>query len=45
MMASVFSPKGFLTYGGAVLLLLGIVGYLGVFSQASYPSLDRKSVV
>ena len=38
MMASVFSPKGFLTYGGAVLLLLGIVGYLGVFSQASYPS-------
>ena len=37
-MASFFSPKGFLTYGGAVLLLLGIVGYLGIFSQSAVPS-------
>jgi hypothetical protein len=27
----------FLIYGGAVLLLLGIVGYLGVFSEANTP--------
>ena len=37
-MASIFSPKGFLTYGGAVLLLLGIVGYAGIFSQSSVPA-------
>ena len=37
-MASFFSPKGFLTYGGAVLLLLGIVGYLGIFSQSAVPA-------
>jgi hypothetical protein len=35
MMASVFTPKGFLTYGGAILLLLGIVGYLNIFSDTS----------
>jgi hypothetical protein len=26
-----FTPKGFLTIGGLVLLLLGIVGFLGIF--------------
>ena len=30
-------PKLFLTVGGAVLLLLGIVGYLHVFSESSTP--------
>ena len=38
MMGSVFTPRGFLTWGGAILLLLGIVGYLGVFSQSNFPS-------
>jgi hypothetical protein len=38
MMASIFTPKGFLTYGGAILLLLGIVGFLGVFSESSVPA-------
>jgi len=38
MMGNVFTPKGFLTWGGAILLLLGIVGYVGIFSQASFPS-------
>ena len=37
-MAGVFTPKGFLTYGGVVLLLLGIIGFLGVFTQSSVPS-------
>jgi hypothetical protein len=37
-MGNVFTPKGFLTYGGAILLLLGIVGYLGIFSQSSFPA-------
>lgn len=37
-MAGVFTPKGFLTYGGVVLLLLGIIGFLGVFSQSAVPS-------
>jgi uncharacterized membrane protein HdeD (DUF308 family) len=30
-------PRLFLIYGGAVLLLLGIVGYLGIFSEESTP--------
>lgn len=30
-------PKLFLTVGGAVLLLLGIVGYLNVFKESSTP--------
>jgi hypothetical protein len=38
MMASIFTPKGFLTYGGAILLLLGIVGFLGVFSESAVPA-------
>jgi len=37
-MGSVLTPKGFLTWGGAVLLLLGIVGFLGVFSKTAFPS-------
>ena len=37
-MAQVFTPKGFLTYGGAILLLLGIIGFLGVFTQQSFPA-------
>jgi len=31
------NPKQFLTVGGAILLLLGIVGLLGVFNQESTP--------
>lgn len=38
MMANLFTPKGFLTYGGAILLLLGIVGFLGIFSESAYPA-------
>ena len=38
MLGNVLTPKGFLTYGGIVLLLLGLVGYVGIFSQASFPS-------
>jgi hypothetical protein len=30
------NPKQFLTVGGAVLLLLGIIGYLGVFGEGSF---------
>jgi hypothetical protein len=37
-MGSVLTPKGFLTWGGAVLLLLGIVGFLGVFSKTAVPA-------
>ena len=37
-MAGVFTPKGFLTYGGAILLLLGIVGFLGVFTKEAFPA-------
>jgi uncharacterized membrane protein HdeD (DUF308 family) len=31
-------PRLFLIYGGAVLLLLGIVGYLGVFTEPNTPA-------
>ncbi len=31
------TPRQFLTIGGAVLLLLGIVGYLGIFSEQNTP--------
>lgn len=31
-------PRLFLTVGGAVLLLLGVVGYLNVFTQESTPA-------
>ena len=37
-MGGFFTPKGFLTYGGAVLTLLGIVGFLGIFSQSAVPA-------
>src|SRR5258707_2177270 len=35
MMGNVCTPEAFLTYGGAILLLLGIVGYLNIFSDTS----------
>jgi hypothetical protein len=31
-----FTPKGFLTVGGLVLLLLGIVGFLGIFTMSIF---------
>ena len=31
------NPRQFLVVGGAVLLLLGIVGYLGIFSEQNTP--------
>ena len=37
-MAGVFTPKGFLTYGGVILLLLGIIGFLGVFTKEAVPA-------
>lgn len=37
-MAGVFTPKGFLTYGGVILLLLGIIGFVGVFTKAALPA-------
>jgi hypothetical protein len=37
-MASLFTPKGFLTYGGAVLLLLGLIGFVALNSEASSPA-------
>jgi hypothetical protein len=38
MMGNVFTPKGFLTYGGAILLLLGILGFVALSSATAYPS-------
>jgi hypothetical protein len=38
MMASLFTPKGFLTYGGVVLLLLGLLGFVALNSEASSPA-------
>ncbi|MDP2623410.1 MAG: hypothetical protein Q8Q29_06400 [Actinomycetota bacterium] len=35
-MSGFFTPRMFLTVGGAVLLLLGIVGYLGIFTEEAY---------
>ncbi|HLX34003.1 MAG TPA: hypothetical protein VKR30_02040 [Candidatus Limnocylindrales bacterium] len=37
-MGSVFTPKGFLTWGGAILLLLGLVGFAGIFSESNVPA-------
>jgi len=37
-MNTLFTPKGFLTWGGAALLLLGIVGYLGITSATGTPA-------
>lgn len=38
MMASLFTPKGFLTYGGVVLLLLGLIGFVALNDQNAMPS-------
>jgi hypothetical protein len=38
MMANVLTPKGFLTYGGAILLLLGILGFVALSDANAYPS-------
>jgi hypothetical protein len=38
MARSFFTPRMFLIAGGAVLLLLGIVGFLNIFTQTAYPS-------
>lgn len=38
MMSNVLSPKGFLTYGGAVLLILGLLGFVALNSQTGSPS-------
>jgi hypothetical protein len=37
---ALFSSTGFLRYGGAVLLLVGIVGYIGLFNGVTFFSLD-----
>lgn len=37
-MNQVFTPRGFLTYGGIVLLLLGIVGFLNIFTESAFPA-------
>ena len=37
-MGGFFTPKGFLTYGGAVLTLLAVVGFLGIFSESAVPA-------
>jgi hypothetical protein len=33
-----FTPRMFLIVGGAVLLLLGIVGFLNIFTEEAYPA-------
>ena len=38
MMANVLTPKGFLTYGGAILLILGILGFVALSDATAYPS-------
>jgi len=38
MMASIFTPKGFLTYGGVVLLLLGLIGFFALNNATSSPA-------
>lgn len=37
-MASFFTPKGFLTYGGVVLVLLGLIGMFALNSESSSPA-------
>jgi hypothetical protein len=34
--STLFTPRGFLMVGGAVLLLLGIVGFLNIFRSSSF---------
>ena len=38
MMASLFTPKGFLTYGGVVLLLLGLIGFVALNDANASPA-------
>jgi hypothetical protein len=38
MMATVLSPKGFLTYGGVVLLLLGVIGLFALNDATATPA-------
>lgn len=38
-MSALFTPKGFLTYGGVILLLVGILGYVGVIGPTADQSL------
>ena len=38
MMANVLTPKGFLTYGGVILLVLGILGFVALSDATAYPS-------
>jgi len=38
MMASLLSPKGFLTYGGVVLLLLGLIGLFALNDATASPA-------
>ena len=38
MMSSILTPKGFLTYGGAVLLILGILGFVALSDASAYPN-------
>lgn len=37
-MSGFFTPRMFLVVGGAVLLLLGIVGFLNIFTEEAYPA-------
>ena len=37
-MASFFTPKGFLTYGGIVLVLLGLIGFVALNTESSSPA-------
>jgi hypothetical protein len=37
-MGSFFTPRMFLIVGGVVLLLLGVVGFLGIFTKAAVPA-------
>jgi hypothetical protein len=37
-MASFFTPKGFLTYGGAVLVLLGLIGFFALNTESGSPA-------
>jgi hypothetical protein len=38
MMANVFTPKGFLTYGGVILLVLGLLGFVALNNQNASPA-------
>ena len=38
MLSTLFTPKGFLTYGGALLLLLGLIGFFALNSATSSPA-------